>query len=137
MNLAKYDKIEWDLVAEDIHQVIFGEHRPVDLNRFDFVLVAWGETNPVGYVTCRETDSESIYISYGGVFPESRNTELSKIGMALILDFLKNNYKRANMLVENQNIFMLKKALNHGFIPVGIANYVGKVYLDLRIEWGE
>ena len=135
MNVVRYDKSQWDLVAEGIHEVIFGEIRPSSLNRFDFALAAWNDVSPIGYITCRETDSESVYISYGGVMPESRNSDESKAGMNALVDYLKDNYKRANMLVENTNIFMLKKALNTGFLPVGIANYRGSIFVDLRLEW--
>lgn len=135
MNVVRYDKEQWDLVAEGIHEVVFGEIRPSSLNRFDFALVAWNGSTPIGYITCRETDAESVYIGFGGVVPESRNSIESKSGMEALISFLASQYKRANMLVENTNIFMLKKALNTGFLPVGIANYRGSIFVDLRMEW--
>lgn len=135
MNVVKYEKSQWDLVSDGIHQLVFGEYRNSSVNRFDFALVAWEGVSPIGYITCRETDCESIYISYGGVMPENRNSIESKVGMDALISYLKESYKRANMLVENTNVFMLKKALNTGFIPVGIANYCGSVYVDLRLEW--
>lgn len=137
MNVVQYDKLQWELVAEGIHEIVFGEYRPNSLNRYDYVLCVWNGSNPVGYITCRETDSESVYIGYGGVVPESRQTEESKEGMTMLLDFLKKKYMRANMMVENTNVKMLKKAMNHGFVAVGIFNYRGSIYLDLRNEWGE
>lgn len=135
MEVIRYDKYKWELVSEEIHSYVFGEYRNKDLNRIDFALVAWIEDSPIGYITCRETDSDSIYISYGGVLPESRHSEDSKMAFEEILNFLKLNYKRANMLVENTNVFMLKKALNSNFIPVGITNYCGSVFVDLRAEF--
>lgn len=136
MNVVKYDKEQWELVSEGIHELVFDEIRPSFLNRIDYALVVWDE-EPIGYVTCRETDSESIYISYGGIIPKNRRTDKSKQAMNEIISYLKSNYKRANMLVENTNIFMLKKALNNNFIPVGVANYRGSIFIDLRYEWGE
>ncbi len=136
MKVVKYDKAQWDLVAEGIHKAVFGEYRPANLNRFDFALCVWDEMIPVGYITCRETDSESVYISYGGVLPEVRRSSESQKGMELLVDYLKSNYARANMMVENTNVPMLKKAMNHGFLAVGIFNYCGSIYLDLRNEWG-
>ena len=136
MKVVKYDKAQWDLVSEGIHELVFGEYRPSSLNRFDFALCVWDESEPIGYITCRETDSESLYIGFGGVFPNQRKSKKSKDGMFFLLDYLRQDYKRANMLVENSNVFMIKKALNHGFRVVGIANYMGNVYLDLRLEWG-
>lgn len=135
MDIVRYDKTQWDLVSEGIHAVIFGEIRPASLNRYDFTLSVWDESTPVGYISFRETDSESVYISYGGIMPESRNSEKSKKAFLLILEQIRETYKRANMLVENTNIFMLKKALNAGFIPVGITNYCGQTYVDLRMEF--
>lgn len=135
MDVVKYDKSQWDLVAEGIHQTIFKEVRPASLNRFDYALVVWDESRPIGYITCRETDSESIYISYGGVWPESRNSLDSADGMRALLEYLKQHYKRANMLVENNNVLMLKKSLNSGFLPVGVTNYCNSIFVDLRLEW--
>lgn len=135
MDVVKYDKSQWDLVAESIHQTIFKEVRLSSLNRFDYALVIWDENRPIGYITCRETDSESIYISYGGVLPESRNSLDSADGMKALIEYLKKHYKRANMLVENNNVFMLKKALNSGFLPVGVTNYCNSIFVDLRLEW--
>lgn len=135
MDVVKYDKSQWDLVAEGIHQTIFKEVRPASLNRFDYALVVWDGSRPIGYITCRETDAESIYISYGGVMPEARKSDESKSGMLSLISYLKQHYKRANMLVENTNVFMLKKALNSGFYPVGVTNYCNSIFVDLRLEW--
>ena len=135
MNIVRYDKTQWDLVSESIHEMVFEEKRPAVLNRYDFTLAVWEESKPIGYIMFRETDSESVYISYGGILKESRNSDDSKKAFIMILGQIKETYKRANMLVENVNIFMLKKALNAGFIPVGITNYCGHTYVDLRMEF--
>lgn len=137
MNIKIYPKNEWDEVSEDIHKAMFNETRPASLGRYDFVVSVWDEENPIGYVHCRETDAESIYIGHGAVFHEQRQNEKSKIGFDMILDHLKVSYWRANILVENDNIFMLKKALNHGFKVVGVTNYCNTILIDMRLEWSE
>lgn len=132
-----YSQEQWKEVGEEIHQLVFNEYKSGELARFDFAMVVWEEENPIAYMTCRETDSESIYIGYGGVFPESRNVSKSVRSTGFLLETLQGTYKRANMLVENSNIAMIKMAFKFGFKVVGVANYRGSILLDLRVEWGD
>lgn len=135
MNLVIYSKQEWDTVAEQMHEILFNEHRPASLNRFDFVLSAWEENDLIGYITCRETDAESVYISYGGIMPEKQKSMAVMKAYKIGLEELSKKYARVNTMIENINIPMLKLAMSQGFVVVGIANYVGHIYLDLRLEF--
>ena len=131
MNLQKYSSDQWVLVAEDMHLSVFGEHRPKDLNRVDFALVCWDE-KPLGYFTCREFDSESVYIGFGGFIEKSfKNVNAYKLG----LDYLRSNYKRATTLVENTNISMIKLAMSQGFLITGIKNFKNIILLELSQEF--
>ena len=75
--MMKYEvvpKHRWDPIAEDIHKRVFSEDRLASMNRFDFAIYVHENDKPFGYVTCRETDDKTVYISYGGVIPEARGT---------------------------------------------------------------
>lgn len=122
---------EWKLVSEDAHLVTFNELRPCDMNRIDFALVVWNE-NPLGYMTCREFDSETIYISYGGAFEKSFKV---LEGYKAMIKSLKETYKRATTLIENNNIPMLKMAMSQGFLVTGIKNFKNQIYLELSQEF--
>jgi len=122
---------EWRLVSEDAHLATFNELRPCDMNRIDFALVVW-DKNPLGYMTCREFDSETIYISYGGAFEKSFKV---LEGYKAMLNSLKETYKRATTLVENNNIPMLKMAMSQGFLITGIKNFKNQIYLELSQEF--
>jgi hypothetical protein len=132
VNVQKYDAYQWSLVSEDTHLLVFNEYRPKDMSRIDFSLVVWEKT-PLGYITCREFDSETIYISYGGGLDKSYKI-LS--GYKMLLDYLKQKYKRATTLVENTNISMIKMAMSQGFLVTGIKNIKNHIYLELVVEWG-
>lgn len=122
---------EWKLVSEDAHLMTFNELRPESLSRIDFALVVWDE-KPLGYITCREFDSETIYISYGGAFEKSFKV---LEGYKTMLNHLKETYKRATTLVENNNIPMLKMAMSQGFLVTGIKNFKNQIYLELSQEF--
>lgn len=130
MQVQKYSADEWKLVSEDAHMLIFNELRSGEMNRIDFSLVVWDD-KPLGYMTCREFDSETIYISYGGSFGksfkilEAYKTMLSELKI----------YKRATTLVENTNTTMLKMAMSQGFLITGIKNFKDSIFLELILEW--
>lgn len=131
MNLQKYSASEWLNVAEDVHMTVFGELRPHEMNRIDFALVVWHEI-PLGYVTCRELDCETIYMGYGGAL--ERNTISNVRGYQMILKEL-SFYKRAVTLVENTNISMLRLAMSQGFLITGLRNHKNTILLELTLEF--
>ena len=131
MNLQKYSAVEWQLVSEDVHMTVFGELRSQEMNRIDFALVVWHEI-PLGYVTCREFDCETIYMGYGGCL--KRNTLQNVRGYQMVLNEL-SFYKRAVTLVENTNIAMLRLAMSQGFLITGIRNHKNTILLELTLEF--
>jgi hypothetical protein len=137
VNLVRYCIGEWLEVSETVHFAVFNEYRPKDLARIDFAYSVWDNLTPIGYVTCREMDAESIYIGYGGILPDSRDKRLGYESMLLVIEELKTKYKRSSMLVKNDNINMLKLALNLGFKIVGLRNANGEIFLEHSIEWGK
>jgi hypothetical protein len=134
--IVKYDPEQWSLVAEKMHTETFKEFRPSSLNRIDFALVCWGD-EPLGYMTCREMDSESLYIGYGGVLPANRKSTKSFNGYLELLAYIKERYLRASTLIENNNIEMIRLAHKVGFRITGIRNFKSQIFLEHTIEWSE
>lgn len=135
IEVKQYDAFEWLTVSELIHGQVFKEYRSKELNRIDFALVAWKENEPIGYVTCRAFDSETIYMGFGGAFKQKSADAV--IGYFEILKYLKERYKRATTLIENNNQAMLKLAMKAGFLICGIKNFKGSILLEHLLEWGD
>lgn len=130
MILVKATPQEWSNYSEAAHLVVFEEYRPADMDRIDFALVAEVETVPYIYMTCREFDKETVYITSGGALPICKGTPKSWEGFKLMLDYLKDRYKYVTLLTLNDNFPMLKFALKAGFRTIGIRNFKGYVLLE-------
>jgi hypothetical protein len=131
VNLQRYSAIEWQTVSEDVHMTVFGEIRPQEMNRIDFALVVW-HVIPLGYVTCREFDYETVYMGYGGCL--QRNSLQNVRGYQMVLNEL-SIYKRAVTLVENTNIAMLRLAMSQGFLITGFRNHKNTNLIELTLEF--
>lgn len=118
--------------SENAHKIAFNRSKPAHWDRIDFALLAVNEVDnvPMGYITCREHDHETIYIQFGGAMPGTKGSGKSQIVFDLMLDHLYSLYKRVTFLVENDNFAMLKLAMNAGFKIIGIRNYHGIVLLE-------
>ncbi len=132
MNLTVYTSTEWESVAEDVHLSVFSEIRPKELNRIDGALICWDDVTPLGYMTFREMDKNSVYLGYGGAFQKSFKV-LSAYKM--MLEFLKMKYVRASTLIENKNTAMLKLAMSQGFLVTGLKCFDGQILLENSIDW--
>ena len=137
LNSVVLMKDEWLVLAESAHAIVFNEARPREMNRIDFALLIEDENKtPVGYGTYRELDSESIYMQYGGCFPNTINSYSAWEVYVAAIDKLQGlGYKRASTLVENENIAMLKCAFKKGFRIIGIRNFESKIYCELYKEF--
>lgn len=120
-------------IAEMTHLVVFNEQRPKDMNRIDFAILIEGENHePLGYGTYREIDSESVYMQYGGCFPNTQNTVKAWDVYVAAIDTLESKgFKRATTLIENTNIPMLKFAFKKDFRIIGVRLFEGKIYCEL------
>lgn len=140
MNLAvhKLSSKDWEVFAENAHRALFAEIRPASFNRIDFALLVEDadKKEPVGYGTYRELDSESVYMQYGGCFPNTQNTANAYPIYCAAIDSLQNlGFKRANTLIENENIPMLKFAFKKGFRIIGVRVFDKKIYCELLKEF--
>lgn len=137
MNLMVFPKAEWDKYAEYAHLVCFDEHRPKEMNRYDFALVAEEDGKPLTYMTCREFDSETIYMAYGGSFPSAKGTIKSFRAYELCLEYLSKQYSQGTTLIENDNYPMLKFAMKQGLKVIGVRSFKDSVLLEHLIIWKE
>lgn len=136
MTVIKYSQDDWVKLSEGVHLEIFNEYRSKDLNRIDFALVAFEDEKALGYITCKEFDSESIYIGFGGIFPDIQKTTKAFSVYCKGLEYLKDHYLRATTLIENTNIPMIKMALKAGLKITGIKNFENTILLEFSISWG-
>jgi L-amino acid N-acyltransferase YncA len=122
---------EWEPLSEDAHLVCFGTIRPAYRDRFDFALLATDQNQLLAYVTCRETDHDTLYWQYGGAFPSAQGSALSFRSYAKLVEHCdKAGYKQITTLIENENTVMLKMAMKVGFRIIGMRARNGKVFLE-------
>lgn len=136
MKVVKFTSEQWSKYAETAHLICFDENRPADMNRIDFALVVEEDSVPLCYTTCREVDSETVYMQYGGAFPSAKGTIKSYAGYGLIIEHLLHNYANITTLIENKNTVMLKFAMKVGFLITGLRNYKNTVLLEHSIYQG-
>lgn len=136
MKLATIPAKDWEKYSADAHMVCFGEVRPAGMNRIDFALTTLEDDVPLTYMTCREVDSESVYMQYGGAFPSAKGTVKSFIGYAMMIADLGLRYKRATTLISNKNHTMLKFAMKVGMEIIGVRLFNGEIFVEHMIEFG-
>jgi hypothetical protein len=139
MKLEIFPSDEWKALAQNAHLACFGEIRDPAMNRIDYALMAADDGTPCAYMTCRELDSESVYMQYGGAFPGTKGTIKSLQSYAMFLRFLSEKYKRGTTLIENTNHPMMKFAMKMGLNITGVRyfkeNGETKILLEHAIEW--
>lgn len=136
--LTKVSKDLWMEVAKDAHLAVFRETLPPEFDRIDYALLAVGKTSegsdkevPIAYMTLRELDAESVYMKHGGAFPTIKGTVVSMPCYVMMLNYLKEHYKRITTLVENTNTVYLKMALSAGFKVIGLRYFNKGILLEL------
>jgi RimJ/RimL family protein N-acetyltransferase len=100
------------------------------MDRISYALAASDEGGVIGYVTCRETDSESLYWQHGGAV-ESRYGVAAYRGFQAFIDYSEKRYKRITTLVKNDNIKYLHLLMKFGFKVIGLRSFGGEIFLEL------
>jgi RimJ/RimL family protein N-acetyltransferase len=124
---------EWVKYAEDSHAAVFKEYRPSSMDRISYALAVSDESGVIGYVTCRETDAESIYWQYGGVV-ETRYGVAAFRGFEALVENAKI-YKRITTLVSNNNVGYLHLLMKIGFRVIGLRCFKNEIFLELTLEF--
>lgn len=129
---------EWgEKYSEQAHLIAFGKEKPKDWDRIDYaiLLVEKAIEKPAGYVTCRETDHETVYWQFGGAMPETAGGPGAVRAFECALEWSKHMYKRVTFVVQNDNVGMLKLALKYGFKIMGVRAFKGTVLLEHMKEF--
>jgi hypothetical protein len=137
VRLEVYSSDEWKILAQNAHLACFNEDRSPEMNRIDFAILVVDNDVPIAYGTFREVDSETVYMQYGGSFPNVRSTIKSFKAYCACLRYLKERYKRVTTLIENTNLVMMKFAMKQGLRIIGIRNFKGSILLEHFMEWSK
>jgi len=135
----KIERIEpqiWSSLSENAHKIAFNTLKPASQDRISFALLAVNDANiPLGYVTCREHDADTLYWQFGGAFPGTIGTTISFPTYCQFVEWCKPHYKRITTLIENTNTVMLKMAMKVGFRIIGVRFYKGSILLEHVLEF--
>ena len=134
IRIEVYDQKAWATFSENAHKIAFGEIKPADMDRIDFALMAVRDTTPLGYITCREFDKDTLYWQFGGAFPGTKATSLSWKVYQSLVEWCRPRYKRITTLIENTNLVMLKMAMKVGFRVCGVRFYNGSILVEHVLE---
>jgi len=138
IDVREISKDEWNKISYESHLLVFNEQKDRSKEKIDFALLATlqPEDKLMGYVTCKEMDSDHVYWQYGGIYPDARYTKHTLSGYCMMLNYCGLKYKRITTLIENTNKPMLKLAAKANFIIVGIRSASNAVLLEHLLEFG-
>ena len=131
----KIPREKWGALEELSHTICFGERRPQEMNRFDFVMAGMLGNELMGYTTCLEMDAETVYLQHGGAFPDYEKSLYVWQAYQALLNALEPDYKRVWTRIKNTNTVMLKLALKLGFLITGIYQFKGDTLVELELEF--
>ena len=103
---------------QNIHTNVFNEVVPGDFFKFDECLIAEDNQSLLAYILIKETTSDTVEITWGGSFKETRGFWIKKVFQEGI-DLLLEHYKTVTFQTRNTNIPMIKLGLSVGFKIVG------------------
>lgn len=127
---------KWNPLSENAHLITFNEVKHSDQDRISFALIVKNENEVLlGYVTCRETDSDTLYWQYGGAFPGTIKTSVTFLGYQAFANWCRPRYKRIVTYINNTNVTMIKMALKIGFLIKGIKVWNNHVLLEHVLEF--
>jgi len=126
---------EWQPLAETAHSALFGTHRPASLDRSTYTIFLTGDNDaPLAYVQVRETDADTVYWQYGGVFADVPRTQTLALYKALLGAQRSRGTKRLVTGVSNKNNVYLKTCMKMGFTIIGTRFDGTELYVELSLE---
>lgn len=121
---------QWSELSENAYKASFGNYRPSTKDRVDFALLGVESGVPVGFITCYEHDSETIYWQFGGAFPGTLKTLKVLEYYSQAVDWCRGRYKKILTFIENTNLAMLRLAMKVGFRISGVRYYNGSILVE-------
>lgn len=120
IRMTVYDKKAWSEISESAHLGVFSAHYPFQDERVDFALIGTKDEEVLGYVTCREIGSKTLYMQFGGVFQNTKGGILVWEAFKACLNWCRSRYQKIVMFIENTNYPMLRIAQKAGFLITGV-----------------
>lgn len=136
--IIRLNASEWATVSENFHRAVFSKEKPATWDRIDYAwLVIDDRTDsPIGYITVRELDHETVYWQFGGSFEWARSSVVTvRAYDACLLNQAKLS-KRVTTAISAKNPRMLKLALSRGWEIFGSRNWDGETMVELKKEFG-
>lgn len=121
-------------LSEKAHFSTFGMMRPKESERVDFALLVSQDLDPMGYVSCIEMDSETLYWQQGGIFKHKQKSFGVYPSTRAIFNWSLKNYQYVQCRVTNQNLAMLHLGMKLGFRIVGTRCSNGILYCELQAQ---
>ena len=134
LSIIKCSPEKWANYSQNAHKAVFGEMRDPSLDRISYAMLVHNDERPIGFTTCREIDSESIYWQYGGCFKGNVGIPSVRAFEAVFNDS-KQKYKRITTLVKNDNVNYLHMLMKFGFRAIGLRTFKNEIFLEMF--WGE
>lgn len=137
MKIEFIDKTTWVKdFSEAAHLLTFRMLKPASWDRIDFAMLAVDDDGSyLGYAVCSERDSSTLFWQFGGLLPGSKSEGRAKEVMKCLLECARAKYTRLGFLVENDNLPMMKVAMDAGFRIVGLRSFKGFILLEHLLEW--
>jgi hypothetical protein len=104
MIVQRLDSAKWSDLSEEAHLLCFNEKRDTSMDRIDFALLTTDGEKPLAYMTCKELDAETVYLQYGGSFPETQGTA--------------NSFRAYNQMLFRQKSLVTKELVHTSRIPI-------------------
>jgi hypothetical protein len=135
MQVNLYGPKDWKELSENVHSIVFSKVKPASWDRIDHAMLVVKGEDPVGYITAREIDAETVYWQFGGMFPQYRDGVTTMKAYKLCIDLAERRYKRISTLIENTNTAMLRIAMHQGFRIIGVRAVQGSVLVEHLLEF--
>lgn len=121
--VIKIPKEDWNKeFARNAHISVFDSEFDTELHPMDFAyLVADENEAMISYCTLREMNKDQVVMDFGGTFPDFRGSAKAFPSFIAMLERLKQSYKRAIFVTNNENYPMLKFGLKAGFKITGMS----------------
>ena len=125
--------------SNNVHVTVFGKYRPGYMDRISYalLLIDTEKDAPIGYLTARELDNESVYWQYGGGIKPHFQPAIVLTGYKRLIAWHSDRYKRITTYVKNDNIEYLRIALKCGFRVIGTRTFKGEILLELLKSFDE
>jgi len=141
MKVTLFSRQEWlEYFGNDAHFSVFKESVGDTLNKsfFDAAAVVFDNTLPVIYTTVKQLSEDSVYLEFGGSFPEYRGSfKVLKAFKLLIETFKNSGALMVGFATKNDNVAMQKLGLGAGFLPCGFHTTKSGVFIEYTLNFKE